>query len=151
FQGICLHALGEEASLDESLKLEAADEKYKRLRKKRKADVQAWVQAHRSYWLVYARGYGKRVPGVSEDKAKQMAEGKRGGLKWELDSVQPVDCFVPFPRAGIPTGMRKPLLAPLVLVGCGVNNPGTVPPPVTKPTQQQPQPLRCDMHEAPKT
>jgi hypothetical protein len=91
FQGICLHALGEEASLAASLELEAADQQYQRLRRKRRADVQAWVQAHRAYWLVYARGYGTHVPGFSEEKAKKMAEAKLGGLKLELESVQTID------------------------------------------------------------
>lgn len=91
FQGVGLHAFGEEAALDESAKLEDADERYKNKREKRKADVKAWVDAHRKYWRVYARGYGLHVPGWSEEKANAMAEAKLGGLKWELESVETVD------------------------------------------------------------
>jgi len=91
YQGICLHAFGEEAALDESARLEEAIERYQGLRKKRKADVQAWVAAHRKYWLVYARGYGTHVPGWSEEQAKKMAEAKLGWLKSELETVQTVD------------------------------------------------------------
>ena len=91
FQGIGLHALGEEAALEESARLEDAIERYQAKRQKRRADVDAWVAAHRKYWLVYARGYGTHVPGWTEEKAKALAEAKLGGLKWELDSVETVD------------------------------------------------------------
>jgi hypothetical protein len=91
FQGAGLHALGEEAALEESARLEEADDHYKSLREKRRRDVDTWVAAHRRYWLVYARGYGARVPGWSEEKAKAMAEAKLGHLKWELDSVETID------------------------------------------------------------
>ncbi|MBL8955887.1 MAG: hypothetical protein JNK82_34250 [Myxococcaceae bacterium] len=91
FQGVCLHALGEEAALEESARLDEAVERYQGKRSKRKADVDAWVAAHRKYWLVYARGYGTHVPGFDEEKAKAMAEAKLGWLKLELESTRTVD------------------------------------------------------------
>ena len=91
FQGIGLHALGEEAALDESARLEDAIDRYQSKREKRRADVDAYVAAHRKYWLTYARGYGTHVPGWTEEKAKAMAEAKLGGLTWELKRVETVD------------------------------------------------------------
>ena len=91
YQGICLHALGEEAALDESARLEEAVERYQAKRNKRKADVDVWVAAHRKYWLVYARGYGTHVPEWSDEKAKKLAEAKLGWLKLELENTETVD------------------------------------------------------------
>lgn len=91
FQGIGPHALGEEAALEEGARLDEAIERYQSKRTKRRADVDAWVAAHRKYWLVYARGWGTHQPGWTEEKAKAMAEAKLGGLKWELESVETVD------------------------------------------------------------
>jgi hypothetical protein len=91
FGGSGLHATGEHAALDESARLEAAILTYQATREKRRRDVDAWVAAHRAYWLVYARGYGTHVPGWNETKSKALAEAKLGALKWELDRVQTVD------------------------------------------------------------
>ncbi len=91
YQGICLHAFGEEAALDESARLEDAIERYQAKRNKKKADVDAWVQAHRKYWQVYARGYGTHVPGWDDAQAKKLAEAKLGWLKQELETVETVD------------------------------------------------------------
>jgi predicted RNA-binding Zn-ribbon protein involved in translation (DUF1610 family) len=86
-----LHAFGEEAALEESVRLEAAVERWHAAREKRKSDVDAYTQAHRSYWLAYARGYGACVPGWSEAKSKELAEAKLGFLKYELERTRTED------------------------------------------------------------
>ena len=88
YGGGCLHAFGEEAALDESVRLEAAVERWHAAREKRRSDVDAYVQAHRSYWLVYARGYGACVPGWTEAKSRELAEAKLGFLKYELERTR---------------------------------------------------------------
>jgi hypothetical protein len=80
FQGICLHALGEEAALDESARLEDAIETYQALRQKRQSDVEAWRDAHRRYWVAYARGYGAHVPDWSEQKARDLVQARLAAL-----------------------------------------------------------------------
>jgi hypothetical protein len=91
FQGACLHAFGEEAALDEGERLEAAVEQYRAVREKHRRDVDAYVAAHRQYWLVYARGYGACVPGWNEQKSKELAEAKLGFLKLELERTPVAD------------------------------------------------------------
>ncbi len=91
FQGIGLHALGEEAALDESARLEDATERWHAKREKRRADVDAYLAAHRKYWLTYARGYGAKVPGWTEEQAKAMAEAKLGGVRMDLKHVETED------------------------------------------------------------
>jgi hypothetical protein len=69
FQGSCLHAFGEEAALEADEWLDDAGDD---------------VEAHRRYWRAYARGYGACVPGWTEQKSKELAEAKLGGIKWRL-------------------------------------------------------------------